>query len=53
VLDHASFAKLRPFEEVLLRTPIANHRAALKDAGAPVSADTFGTSIPRRGLLTI
>lgn len=51
VLDHASFAKLRPFEELLLRTPIANHRTALIDAGAPVSADTFGTAIPRRGLL--
>ena len=53
VLDHASFVKLRPFEDVLLRTPIANHRAALKQAGAPISADTFGTSAPRRGLLTI
>ena len=53
VLAHASFAKLRPFEEVLLRTPIANHRAALKDAGAPVSDTTFGTAAPRRGLLTI
>lgn len=53
VLDHASFAKLRPFEEVLLRTPIANHRAALKEAGAPISAHTLGTAIPRRGLLTI
>ena len=52
-LDHASFARLRPFEEVLLRTPIANHRAALKDAGAPVSDTSFGTSTPRRGLLTI
>jgi len=52
-LDHPSFVKLRPFEELLLRTPIANHRAALKDAGAPVSAETFGTVIPRRGLLTI
>jgi glutathione S-transferase len=52
-LDHASFARLRPFEELLLRTPIANHRAALKDAGAPISADTFGTSAPRRALLTI
>ena len=53
VLAHPSFAKLKSVEEVLLKTPIANHRAALKDAGAPVSADTFGTSVPRRGLLTI
>jgi glutathione S-transferase len=53
LLDHASFAKLRPFEEILLRTPIANHRAALIDAGAPVSAGTLGTSVPRRGVLAI
>ncbi len=52
-LGHPSFAKLRPFEEVLLRTPIANHREALKKAGAPVSAETFGTTTPRRGVLTI
>jgi glutathione S-transferase len=51
-LEHASFQKLRPFEELLLRTPIQNHRAALKDAGAPISADTFGSAIPRRGVLT-
>jgi len=53
VLGHAGFAKLRPFEELLLRTPIAEHRAALTDAGAPVSAETFGTAVPRRGILTI
>ena len=53
VLDHPGFARLRPFEELLLRTPIANQRAALKAAGAPISADTFGTAAPRRGLLTI
>jgi len=53
VLGHASFAKLRPFEDLLLRTPIANHRAALGDAGAPLSATTLGTSTPRRGLMTI
>jgi glutathione S-transferase len=52
-LAHPSFAKLRPFEEVLLKTPIANHRAALQDIGAPVSSDTLGTPTPRRGLLTI
>lgn len=53
LLEHAGFAKLRPYEELLLRTPIANHRAALKDAGAPLAADTLGTTIPRRGLLTL
>jgi glutathione S-transferase len=52
-LDHPGFAKLRPFEELLLRTPIQNHRAALQSAGAPISADTLGTSPPRRGIMTI
>jgi glutathione S-transferase len=51
VLDHAAFARLRPFEDLLLRTGIANHRAALGDAGAPLTADTLGTSTPRRGML--
>lgn len=53
VLSHASFVKLQPFEDLLLRTPIANHRVALRDAGAPLSTETLGTSLPRRGILTI
>jgi glutathione S-transferase len=53
VLGHAGFAKLRPFEDVLLRTPIGNHRTALGDAGAPLSAATFGMSTPRRGVMTL
>ena len=52
-LDHPSFAKLRPFEELLLRTPIAEQRTALRDAGAPVSSETYGVSKPRRGVLAI
>ncbi len=52
VLNHASFQKLRPFEELLLRTPIQNHRAALQEAGAPLCAETCGTPTPRRGVLT-
>jgi glutathione S-transferase len=45
-------AKLRPFEELSLRTPIAEHRAALAQAGAPVSAETLATATPRRGVLS-
>jgi len=48
VLDLASFRRLRPFEDLLLRTPIAKHRAALIEAGAPVSEATFYTAVPRR-----
>jgi glutathione S-transferase len=53
VLSHESLVKLRPFEECLLRTPIAEHRTVLIGAGAPVSAETVGTTRPRRGLRTI
>ena len=52
VLGHAAFAHLRPFEDLLLRTGIANHHAALGAAGAPLTAQTLGTSTPRRGALT-
>ena len=48
-----AFQKLVPFEQVCLRTPIQQHRKALADAGAPVSAGTFGTSQPRRGVVAI
>lgn len=49
VLDHPALAALRPFEEVCLRTPIARHRDALREAGAPLSERSWGTDRPRRG----
>lgn len=51
LLDLPSFTKLRQFEELLLKTPIANQRAALREAGAPLTAETVGTSTPRKGML--
>ena len=48
VLGLDAFRRLRPFEELSLRTPIAMHRAALAEAGAPVSGATFYTDAPRR-----
>lgn len=53
VLEHPAFAALRPFEELLLRTPIAKHRDALREAGAPVSAQTFAAPTPRRGVMRL
>jgi len=53
VLDHPAFARLRPYEETLLHTPIPQHREALREAGAPLTEDTFGTATPRRGILQI
>jgi glutathione S-transferase len=53
VLDHPGFAALRPLEELLLRTPIPKHREALRAAGAPISDRTLGTSVARRGTISI
>jgi glutathione S-transferase len=52
-LEHPSFVNLRPFEEVMLRTPIARHRTALIAAGAPVSDSTLGGEKPRKGPLSV
>jgi hypothetical protein len=53
VLDHPAFQALRPFEDLLLRTPIPLHRDVLRAAGAPLSESSFGTPVPRRGLMSI
>jgi glutathione S-transferase len=46
-------AALAPFEDILMRTPIAQHRQALADAGAPVSAQSYAAPEPRRGVMAI
>jgi len=51
VLAQECLAKLQPFEALMLRTPIPEHRAALAAAGAPVSAETLGGAVPRRGVM--
>ncbi len=48
-----SFQKLAPIEDRLLRTPPKQHRAVLKEMGAPLMAETYGTEKPRRGLMRI
>ncbi len=53
VLDAEAFARLRAFEDLSCRTPIETHRDVLRQAGAPIMADSFGTSQPRRGILQI
>jgi hypothetical protein len=42
-----------PFEERSIRTPIATVRAALAELGAPLTAETYGTDTPRRGVMRI
>ena len=47
VLAMEAFAQLAPFEDRMLRTPIAQHRAALAEMGAPILAETYGTATRR------
>jgi hypothetical protein len=53
VLAQGCLAKLQPFEALMLRTPIPEHRSALATAGAPVSAETVGGAAPRRGVMRL
>lgn len=50
-LDHPAFVALQRFEELSLRTPLAQQREALAAAGAPVSPHSYATETPRRGVL--
>jgi glutathione S-transferase len=50
VLAQEVFRKLAVLEDAMLRLPIAEQRAALAAAGAPLTTETLGTSSPRRGL---
>jgi glutathione S-transferase len=53
VLEHDGFVRIRAHEELSCRTPIAQHRDALRAVGAPIMAESYGTSRPRRGVLKI
>ena len=53
VLAQDCLARLQPFEALMLRTPIPEHRAALAAAGAPLSAETVGGSAPRPGVVRL
>jgi glutathione S-transferase len=51
VLGLEAFLRLRPFEERMIRTPLPQHRAVLAEMGAPLTAETYGTATPRRGIM--
>ncbi len=53
VLAEDCLARLRPFEEKILRTPIPQHRAVLAEIGAVITKETYGTDKPRTGLMRI
>jgi glutathione S-transferase len=53
VLAHPSIASVLPFERAQMSTNPAGRRQALLDAGAPLSAGTFGTREPRKGVMAL
>jgi glutathione S-transferase len=53
VLSLEAFARLKPFEDRLMRTPIPQHRAALAELGAPLSPESYATAVPRAGIMRI
>jgi glutathione S-transferase len=52
VLAIEAFARLRPIEQALMRRPPTEHRAALAELGVPLTAETYGTARPRRGVMS-
>jgi glutathione S-transferase len=52
-LASPALAKLAKIEDAVLRVPIAEQRATLKAMGAPVSAETYAASAPRRGIMPL
>ncbi|HSW14191.1 MAG TPA: glutathione S-transferase family protein [Solimonas sp.] len=50
-LSLEAFERLKSFENKTLRTPIPQHRNALAELGAPLTAETLGTTTPQRGVI--
>lgn len=48
-----AFEKLAKMENAIARVPIPEQRAMLKTLGAPLSADTYASATPRRGVMPI
>ena len=53
MLAKEPFATLKKFEDLSSRTPIDKQRGVLQEVGAPISAQTYATTQPRRGVLQI
>ena len=53
VLASEPFARLAPFEDAAIRTPIAEQRRVLAELGAPLTAESFATATPRRGIMPV
>jgi glutathione S-transferase len=52
-LAHPALQRLKPFEDLSARTPIAQHREALTTAGAPIATRSWGMPKPRRGVIAV
>ena len=52
-LAQPCFAAFEPFEQAQLATNPQGRRRALRDAGAPLTAETMATREPRRGLMPL
>ena len=52
-LQTPAFHRLAVIEDGVLRTPIAQQRDKLREMGAPISAETYGSTSPRRGVMPI
>ena len=53
VLVTQGFQRLAPFEDAMMRTPPAEHRAVLTGMGAPLTSETVGTTRLRRGIMPV
>ena len=53
LLNFPSFVRLRKFEEIIMTMPLAQQRESLKAAGAPIADKSFGTTTPRKGILSV
>jgi glutathione S-transferase len=45
------FARLARFEEASIRAPIPEHRRVLAELGAPLTAESLASTVPRRGIM--
>ena len=53
VLSHPAFEKLHRLEQIQLGTSIQGRRQALLDAGARLTAETYGEREPRKGVMRL
>jgi glutathione S-transferase len=53
VLALPAFARLAGIEDVVIRTPIAGQREALRELGIPLTPESLASETPRRGIMPI